>query len=230
MAPSEAGLSSRIKMTDFSYLFEPYDTLVSKADQAFERMAGEFEECIRCEPHCADCCHAVFGLFLIEAAFLKHDFDQLGKEERDAALQRGSEAEKELEKLERTLEIFKDDPQMRSYSLAKARIRCPLLNDDNECILYPYRPITCRVYGIPTMIQGVPRVCGKSGFKKERSYPTFNLDGIHRELYQLSTELCKNSENKTDEKASLLLSVSKVIKTPVEELIDANPGGHDTKG
>jgi len=216
-------------MTDFSYLFEPYDNLLSKADQAFERMAREFEECIKCEPHCADCCHAVFGLFLIEAVFLKNDFDQLGKEERDAAMQRGPEADKELEKLERTLEIFKDDPQMRGYSLAKARVRCPLLNDDNECILYPYRPITCRVYGIPTMVQGAPRVCGKSGFKKEQSYPTFNLDGIHRELYQLSTELCEKSQNMDREKASLLLSVSKVIKTPVEELIDEKSGVHDTK-
>ena len=214
---------------DISYLFEPYDNLVSKADQAFERMAGEFEGCIKCESHCADCCHAVFGLFMIEAVFLKHDFDQLAKEERDAALHRGSEADKEFEKLERSLEIFKDDPQMRGYSLAKARIRCPLLNDDNECILYPYRPITCRVYGIPTMIQGAPRVCGKSGFKKEQSYPTFNLDGIHRELYQLSTELFEKKENKETEKASLLLSVSKVIKTPVEELITENFRGSDTK-
>ncbi len=215
---------------DISYLFEPYDNLVSKADQAFERMAGEFEECIKCEPHCADCCHAVFGLFLIEAVFLKQDFDQLGKEERAAALHRGSEADTELEKLERTLKEFENDPQMSAYSMARARIRCPLLNDDNECILYPYRPITCRVYGIPTMIQGAPRVCGKSGFKKEQSYPTFNLDGIHRELYQLSTELFKKTENKEAEKAALLLSVSKVIKTPVEELIDENSGGNDTKG
>ena len=86
---------------------------------------------------------------------------------------------------------------MRGYSLAKARIRCPLLNDNNECILYPYRPITCRVYGIPTMIQGVPRVCGKAGFKKEQSYPTFNLDGVHRELFELSKELLERAGAKT---------------------------------
>jgi len=204
---------------DISYLFEPYDNLVSKADQAFERMAGEFEECIKCEPHCADCCHAVFGLFLIEAVFLKQDFDQLGKEDRDAALERGSEAEKELEKLERTLKEFENDPQMSAYSMARARIRCPLLNDDNECILYPYRPITCRVYGIPTMIQGVPRVCRESRFKKDESYPIFNLGGVHKELYQLSLQLLENAGGKDPERASLLMSVSKVIKTPIEELI-----------
>ena len=212
-------------MTDFSYLFEPYDNLVSKADQAFLRMAGEFEECISCKPHCADCCHAVFGLFLVEAVFLKHDFDQLPEQERAPALKRCARADEGLLNLERTLAEFRDDPQMRAYSLARARIRCPLLDDNDECVLYPYRPITCRVYGIPTMIRGALRVCGKSGFRKDQTYPAFNLDGIHRELYQLSSELVDKKEAKGIERASLLLSVSKVIKTPVEQLISGELGG-----
>ncbi|MBW1851954.1 MAG: YkgJ family cysteine cluster protein [Deltaproteobacteria bacterium] len=215
---------------DFSYLFEPYDTLVTKADQAFQRMHGEFPEHIKCEPHCSDCCHAVFGLFLIEAVFLKHDFDQLDEAERTAALKRCDAADTALKKLERTLRAFEDDPQMRTYSMAKARIRCPLLDDNNECILYLYRPITCRVYGIPTAIQGVPRVCGKAGFKKDQSYPTFNLDGAHRELYRLSKELMERVEGQPSERASLLISVSKIIKTPVEKLIGEISGGSETKG
>ena len=204
---------------DISYLFEPYEGLTTKADHAFQRMEGEFSECIKCDLHCSDCCHAVFGLFMIEAVFLKQDFDQLDEGERAEALKRGYEADKELEKLERMLKEFENDPQMRAYSMARARIRCPLLNDDNECILYPYRPITCRVYGIPTMIQGVPRVCGETGFKKDESYPTFNLGGVHKELYQLSIQLLENAGGKDPERASLLFSVSKVIKTPIEELI-----------
>jgi len=215
---------------DFSYLFEPYDNLVQKSDQAFRRMSGEFTENIKCELHCSDCCHAVFGLFLIEAAFLKRDFDQLEEDERRAALKRGDEADKEHEKLVRTLKEFEDDPQMRAYSMAKARIRCPLLADNNECILYPCRPITCRVYGIPTIVRGVPRVCGKAGFKKEQTYPTFNLDGIHRELYRLSKELQERAGGKDIERAALLISVSKVIKTPIEELIDGNFGEFDANG
>lgn len=207
---------------DFSYLLEPYDDLVQKADQGFQRMAGEFAENIKCERHCSDCCHAVFGLFLIEAVFLKRDFDQLGEEERKAVLIRGNEADKALEKLEKTLKTFEDDPQMQAYSMAKARIRCPLLTDNNECVLYPFRPITCRVYGIPTMIQGIPRVCGKAGFKKEQSYPTFNLDGVHRELFELSKELLERTGEEDLESASLLISVSKVIKTPIEELLQVS--------
>ncbi len=214
---------------DFSYLFEPYDNLVTKADQAFQRMQNEFSECIKCELHCSDCCHAVFGLFLAEAVFLKRDFDQLDEDKKKTALKRGDEADKELEQLEKMLKTFEDDPQMSAYSMAKAKIRCPLLNDNNECILYSYRPITCRVYGIPIMVQGVPRVCGKAGFQKNQTYPTFNLDGVYRELYQLSTELLGKAGEKAQEKASLLLSVSKVIKTPIDELIGQNPGGPDIK-
>jgi Fe-S-cluster containining protein len=213
---------------DFSYLLEPYDDLVAKADQGFQRIESEFAECVKCEPHCADCCHAVFGLFLIEAVFLKHDFDQLDEDKKMAALKRADEAARELEVLERTLKEFEGDPQMSAYSMARARIRCPLLDDSNECILYPHRPITCRVYGIPTMIQGAPRVCAKAGFKKDQSYPTFNIDGAHHELYDLSKNLLERAGEGT-EKALHLHSIAKVIKTPVEELISENPAGPDTK-
>ncbi len=215
---------------NFSYLLEPYDELTAKADVGFQRMASEHGECIKCEPHCADCCYAVFGLFLIEAVFLKHDFDQLGEAERAAALKRADEAAKELEVLERVLKEFEGDPQMSAYSMAKARIRCPLLADNNECILYPHRPITCRVYGIPTMIHGMPRVCGKSGFKKEESYPTFNIDGAQHELYDLSKMLMETAGVKDPEGRALrVLSIAKVIKTPVDDLIYENSGGPDSK-
>lgn len=213
---------------DFSYLFEPYDRLVSRADKSFERIAGEYPDCIACKPGCADCCHAVFGLFLIEAVFLKNDFDKLGEKEKAAALKRGLAAEKELKTLERILEEFKGDPRMSAYSMARARIRCPLLSDASACILYDYRPITCRIYGIPTMIQGVPRICGSTGFKKDQAYPIFNMDGIQKELFQLSKDLLKNVGNDAvDERASLLISIPKIIKTTVEDLVNENPIGPD---
>jgi len=204
---------------DFSYLFDPYNVLVTQAGDAFQEARTAFPECVVCRPGCADCCHAVFGLFLVEAAFLKRDFDQLDEKDRKAALDRGIEADEALQKLEGTLRRFKDDPQMLSYSLARARIRCPLLNEQDECVLYAYRPITCRVYGVPTRIRGIRRVCGKTAFQKEETYPVYNLDDAHRELYQLSRELLEGAGGQDPERASLLLSVSKVIRTPFDELI-----------
>ena len=204
--------------------FRSYALLTDKANLTFKGMQEEYGACIKCDRHCSDCCHAVFGLFLIESAYIKQHFDQLGNEEKKAALLRCSETDRGLKRMEKMLKEFEDDPGMQTHIMAKEKIRCPLLSNDLDCILYPYRPITCRIYGVPTKIQGKARVCGKSGFKKNDSYPVFDLDGIFRDLYILSQDLLNSLENGNPAKASLLISVSKAISTPIDELI------HETFG
>jgi Fe-S-cluster containining protein len=199
-------------------LFQTYELLVDKAEAAFQEMQKEHGSCIKCEAHCSDCCHAVFGLFLIEAGNLKEHFDKLTDEEKKAALVRCEQAEKSLERLQNMLREHEGDPQMQAYIMSRERIPCPLLKEDQECALYLHRPITCRVYGIPTKVQGKARVCWKADFKKDERYPVFDLDGAYRELYFLSTELLKGAGEDT-EKASLLISVSKAITTPLKDLL-----------
>jgi Fe-S-cluster containining protein len=199
-------------------LFQTYELLVDKAEAAFQEMQKEHGSCIKCEAHCSDCCHAVFGLFLIEAGNLKEHFDKLTDEEKKAALVRCEQAEKSLERLQNMLREHEGDPQMQAYIMSRERIPCPLLNEEQECVLYMHRPITCRVYGIPTKVQGKARVCWKSEFKKDERYPVFDLDGAYRELYFLSTELLKGAGEDTG-KASLLISVSKAITTPLKDLL-----------
>jgi Fe-S-cluster containining protein len=201
-------------------LFRSYELLVDKADQAFQEMQQRYGDCVRCERHCSDCCHAVFGLFLIEAAYLKQNFDQISKEKIKKSFLRCNEADKALKRLEKMLKSYENDPDMQGYAMARERIRCPLLDDNLDCILHPFRPITCRVYGIPIKIQGKARVCGKSEFKKGVTYPAFDLDGVYRDLYGLSKEFLKQSGINDLEKASLLVSVSKTISTPFEILIN----------
>jgi Fe-S-cluster containining protein len=200
-------------------LFTSYELLMDQADKAFQETRKAHGACIRCECHCSDCCHAVFGLFLIEAAYIQKHFNKLGRKTREEAILRCGEADRDLERLEKRLKPHKNDPQMSSYALARERIRCPLLDANEECILYPFRPITCRVYGIPTKIQGKGRVCGKSGFEKGTPYPTFDLDGVYRSLFSLSKEILKETGTDNLERASLLISVSKVLNTPLEELL-----------
>jgi Fe-S-cluster containining protein len=202
-----------------THVLQRYELLVAKADQAFQKMKKEFPECIKCKPRCSDCCHALFGLFLIEAVYLKRHFDKLGRKARRAALLRGNKADKELKKLEERLQKNGKTPEMGTASLARERIRCPLLDDHQVCTLYFHRPITCRVYGIPTAIQGKARVCRKAGFKSGTTYPLFDLDRAYQELYLLSGELLKEAGRRDPERASLLISVSRVIKTPPAELV-----------
>jgi len=200
-------------------LFRDYEYLVDEAEEAFHRVAEEHGDLIRCRLHCSDCCHAVFGLFLIEAAYLREHVEQLERHAMDALLARCEKADRDMEKLQKMLEAFEDDPRMQHYTLAKERVRCPLLDDEDECVLYHRRPITCRLYGIPTRIQGKARVCGETGFKDGEKYPVFDLDGMYQKLYVLSQELLEKAGQKDTEKASLLVSVSKAIRTPVDDLI-----------
>ena len=51
------------------------------------------------------------------------------------------------------------------------------------------RPITCRLYGVPTSIHGKAHVCGQCGFKKGGAYPTVALDRIQDRLADLSRRI-----------------------------------------
>lgn len=204
-------------------LLRSYELLADRADRAFAAMARERGESLKCRQGCSDCCHAVFGLFLIEAAYIQNHFHGLDAEVQKASLLRCNEMERGLRRLEKKMQLHQEDPQMQNFIMAGERIRCPLLNEEQDCVLYTHRPITCRAYGIPTTIHGKARVCGKSGFQAGESYRAFDLDGVYRSLYGLSLELLRDSGKEDPEKASLLISLSKVITTPLELLIQEGP-------
>ena len=62
-----------------SGIFRRYEEIAGLADAAFRRLAERHADLVRCIPQCADCCHAVFGLFPVEAAYLRLHFDQLDR-------------------------------------------------------------------------------------------------------------------------------------------------------
>lgn len=200
-------------------LFSRYESLVNGADRAFQRMARDYGQEIRCKPGCSDCCHALFGLFLIEALSLKESFDALDRKARRKILARCDRADRDLRKMQEKHKASMHEEGNASDALGKERLRCPLLSDQEACLLYARRPITCRVYGIPTAIRGKARVCRKAGFKEGTSYPAFNLDRVQKELYLLSRELLERHGTADPEQASLLISVSKALKTPLEDII-----------
>jgi Fe-S-cluster containining protein len=203
---------------NISDLLDKYQSLSENADQAFERVAREYGPLVKCRIRCSDCCHAVFGVFLIEAAALREHFENLTREKRRGALMRANNADKDLNHVQKRLAVYDGDLHMKGYALAKEKVRCPLLDEDEECILYSHRPITCRVYGIPTAIHEKAHVCPKSDFKRGEAYPAFDLDAAYNELYRLSKEMLIRAKAEDSDKASLLISLSKTIKTPLQKI------------
>lgn len=202
-------------------VFHEYELLAAKADRAFDEVKKDFAGCIKCTLGCSDCCHAVFGIFPVEAAYLKYHFDRLDRGVRREALTRSRKAAAELEKIEQEMQAAPDSGA-REEILSRARVRCPLLDEEEKCILYRQRPLTCRVYGIPSISGGRPRVCWKAGFQKGKTYPVFNLDAVYRELYKLSRKLLGRAGQNDLEKASLLVSLPVVLQSAVGDLASGN--------
>jgi len=200
-------------------VFEEYETLVAGADLAFRKVATQYGDLVRCRPGCQDCCHAVFGLLPVESVYLAYRFGSVDGSAGHEAVLRARGFDRELTGL-RARHGSQPDP----LALARERLRCPLLGTGDRCLLYQYRPVTCRVYGIPTVIGGRSHVCGWSGFEKGGAFPAFNLDQANRVLYRLSGRLLAAVGHPNPVEASSVLSaVSRSLTRAPAELLRGGP-------
>ena len=202
---------------DFNPYFKKYEALVAAADEVFDRVRTAHADCVKCEEKCADCCFALFDLTLIEALYINHKLNEKFKSSDKAELmEKANRADRRIFKIKRKaykeMQAGKNEGEILA-ELAFERVRCPLLNDQELCDLYDYRPMTCRFYGIPTAIGGAGHTCGKSGFEKGKQYPTVNLDVILSQLQQLSAEVVKDIESKHLKLVDLLVPLSMALTT-----------------
>ena len=207
---------------DFSPYFKKYEKLVEASDAAFERVKQAHSECVRCREGCADCCHALFDLTLIEALYISHRFKQRFQGVDKAELEeKANRSERMLAKIKRKahqdLLSGKSEEEILA-DLARQRVRCPLLNTQELCDLYDHRPLTCRFYGIPTAIGGQGHTCGLSGFNQGEKYPTVNLDAIHARLQEISAELVRDLKSRFIKLADILVPISAALITDYDEI------------
>jgi Fe-S-cluster containining protein len=202
---------------DFEPFFKQYEALVKAADDVFAQVKKEHPDCVTCEIACADCCHALFDLTLIEAMYINHHFNRLfDGRRREELLEKADEADRKVHKLKRQAykanETGKPDGEILNEWAAE-RVRCPLLNAQDRCDMYDQRPITCRLYGIPTAIGGTGYTCGQSGFVPGKAYPTVNLDRIHGKLYEISEALRQALQSRYVQLATVLVPLSMALLT-----------------
>ncbi len=178
---------------DFSPFFQRYEALVAEVDKVVAKVAGEHADCMACKPGCSDCCHAMFDLSLVEALYLNARFNEAFEgQRRSDVLDRADQADREAYRIKRA--AFKQSRDGAKASeimefIARSRVCCPLLDAGERCELYEHRPVTCRLYGIPTAIGGKAHTCAKTGFKAGGKYPTVHIEKIQDRLAMLSAEL-----------------------------------------
>lgn len=206
---------------DFKPYFEKYESLVNQVESVFEKVKKDHPDNVSCKPGCSDCCHALFDLTLIEAMYIRSRFvDKFGADEKRVLLEKANKADRQIYKIKK--KAFKEFEESQNEveilgKMAMEKVRCPLLNDDNECDMYEARPLTCRIYGVPTSSNGVGHTCGISGFKSGESYPTINMDIIYQHLYAISKEFVSTLNTNHRKMDDMLVPLSMAINTDYNE-------------
>ncbi len=202
---------------DFTPYFNKYEELVGAAEEAFNKVKSEYADCVKCEEGCASCCHALFDLTLIEALYINHKFNEAFTGHKKARLlDRANRADRKTHKIKKkAYNLLKEGCKEEDIlaQVAAETVRCALLDETDMCELYAYRPITCRLYGVPTAIGGKGHTCGLSGFSPGEAYPTANLDRIQTGLLALSKALVADLKSKYTTLGEILVPLSMSLLT-----------------
>lgn len=207
---------------ELDQVFEKYEALVKQVDGVFESVRQQHPDCVKCKLECSDCCFALFDLSLVEALYINRKFiERVVGDKKVEIIETANTIDRKIYQLKRkafkAVDGGEKSEEQVLLEMATERIRCPLLNEAKQCVLYEYRPVTCRLYGIPTSIQGRGHTCGLSGFKEGESYPTANLDTVHAKLHELSMELVATLRSTHVKMGDVLMPLSMALLTVFDE-------------
>ncbi len=138
----EPSLESR-HVVDLSVFFFEYEALVKDMDERAAE-ASEGSDIPVCGKEANECCGEYFELDLVEAIYISNKINRVLRiEQRNETINRGIEISSHTRELKKRV---LPDEFIQAYRHEKNLI-CPLYVE-GECILFDYRPLRCRVYGI----------------------------------------------------------------------------------
>jgi len=210
---------------DFIPFFKRYEAISTLAQNVFDRVCADHPSCVNCVKGCDDCCYALFDLTFIEALYINHKFNMMFQgDKREALIEKANRIDRQIYKIKK--KAFRQEESIL-LDIAKIRMQCPLLDDHHFCEMYEYRPITCKLYGIPTAIKGVGYSCGKSNFFEGQKYPTVHLDAIQKQLFEISADLISTIKSKHVMIAEMLVPLSMALLTDYDHEYIGIDGYHE---
>lgn len=215
-------ISAILKMSKLDAIFGEYEELRSEADMVFKHISHKYSDCVSCDKGCSDCCHALFDLSLVEAMYINKLFSEqfnYGRIRSDI-LEKASKTDRKLSKIKRDMYRLSKEGQTTDdiiYQVSELKSPCPLLNENNECWIYPYRPIICRLYGVPLDINGSSHVCGLSHFNKGIVYPAVKLSKIQARLAELSAQIANATDSPFD-LSDIYVPISMALLTKYDDV------------
>lgn len=179
--------------------FRSLESLYNRIDEQWDLVAHQYDfKCTGCQDNC--CTSLFFHHTFIEKDWLLEGFRSLEHSEQKKAVQR---AETYYQK------TFKNKLEFKSLKLM-----CPL-NIDGSCSIYPYRPMICRLHGLPheiTRPDGLKAIgvgCAAGGFDKKKHTP-LDRTPFYKEMAQI--EVTYRTRFKLNGK--IKLSIAQMLLSP----------------
>jgi len=130
----EPSLESRHEV-DLSIWFNEYEALVARADEDIAAALGPDKGEGRCGSGFSPCCFDPFVLPFMEVIYISHKINRV------------LTSQKRIEIIETAVDLLKN-------SSGAIHRPCPF-NQKDHCLVYPFRPLRCRLYGLEEQIEEI---------------------------------------------------------------------------
>jgi len=135
-------------------LFDRYSRLLQEVESWFNTCLKKHASKITCHQGCSACCRGLFDITLLDALYLHHGFDLLAETVKYAVRKK---ARGRLDLITARWPVFTAPWLLNPIPEAEwddimpddDETPCVLLSDTGTCLVYDYRPMTCRLNGIP---------------------------------------------------------------------------------
>jgi Fe-S-cluster containining protein len=141
-------------MVDLVALTAAYRRHLQQYDTWFAECMQRFSDRIACTAGCAACCRALFDISLLDAALLQEGFRHLSDVAQRQVVDR---AQPILQRINGYWPEFAHPftlnhrPEEQWEIPKEDDTPCPFLDMQNRCLVYAYRPATCRLHGLPNV-------------------------------------------------------------------------------
>lgn len=141
-------------------LSDCHTRLLRQTNCWFTRARAALLETLPCSRGCFRCCVGPFPITVLDAHLLRDGLDRLPSASRQAIQHRAMAQIEQFEQQFPALRIspFLDQWDDSAIDQVTARFHeapCPALQEDGSCGVYEVRPLTCRLMGIPTSLDGI---------------------------------------------------------------------------
>lgn len=130
-----------------------------QAEHWFRRARAGILEAIPCRQGCSHCCMGSFPITVLDAIELRRGLASLGSSVREDVVRR---ARGQASNIEESFPRLQSSPFLDEWSQPEidaavdhlGELPCPALNSSGACEVYSFRPMTCRMMGIPVEQNG----------------------------------------------------------------------------